>query len=65
MHKTSKGLGQQKRLTVKGQAKARVAVAANDLELDPGAWPKFESLVKAAAKRGHQPHAASKSTKTQ
>jgi hypothetical protein len=26
------------------------------LELDPDAWPKFEGLVKAAAKMGHKPH---------
>lgn len=28
------------------------------LELDPDAWPKFESLVKSAAKMGHKPHDA-------
>ena len=42
-----------------------VAIDANDLELDPEAWPKFEKLVKATSKRGHQPHAAPKSTKPQ
>jgi hypothetical protein len=28
------------------------------LELDPDAWPKFELLVKSAAKMGHKPHDA-------
>jgi hypothetical protein len=26
------------------------------LDLDPDAWPKFEALVKSAAKMGHTPH---------
>jgi hypothetical protein len=26
------------------------------LELDPNAWPKFEKLIKAAAKMGPKPH---------
>jgi hypothetical protein len=26
------------------------------LDLDPNAWPKFEALVKSAAKMGHKPH---------
>jgi hypothetical protein len=26
------------------------------LDLDPDAWPKFEALVKNAAKMGHKPH---------
>lgn len=34
-----------------------------DLELDPDAWPKFEALVRSAAKMGHKPH-AEPSTKT-
>jgi len=29
-----------------------------DLELDPDAWPKFEALVRSAAKMGHKPHDA-------
>jgi hypothetical protein len=28
------------------------------LDLDPDAWPKFEALVKSAAKMGHKPHDA-------
>ena len=31
-----------------------------DLELDPDAWPRFEKLVKAAAKLGPQPRAKQK-----
>jgi hypothetical protein len=27
-----------------------------DLEFAPDAWKRFESLVKSAAKMGHQPH---------
>lgn len=30
------------------------------LDLDPGAWPRFEKLVKAAAKGGPKPHAGPK-----
>lgn len=26
------------------------------LEIDQDAWPKFEALVKSAAKMGHRPH---------
>lgn len=34
-------------------------------ELDPKAWPKFEALMKAAAKMGHTPHKnTKKKTKT-
>jgi len=29
-----------------------------DLELDPDAWPRFEKLVKSAAKMGHKPHSS-------
>jgi hypothetical protein len=29
------------------------------LEFAPDAWERFESLVKSAAKMGHQPHKAS------
>ena len=32
-------------------------VDQSKLELDPDAWPKFEKLVKNAAKIGHKPHA--------
>jgi hypothetical protein len=28
------------------------------VELDPKAWPKFEALMKSAAKMGHKPHDA-------
>ena len=27
-----------------------------DLDLDPDAWPKFEKLIKSAAKMGPKPH---------
>jgi len=27
-----------------------------NLDLDPGAWPKFEKLIKSAAKMGPKPH---------
>jgi hypothetical protein len=30
--------------------------ATPKLDLDPDAWPKFEALVKSAAKMGHKPH---------
>ena len=30
------------------------------LEFAPDAWERFESLVKSAAKMGHQPHAATR-----
>jgi hypothetical protein len=33
----------------------------SNLDLDPDAWPKFENLVKAAAKLGSKPHDAKKS----
>jgi hypothetical protein len=29
-----------------------------NLALDPDAWPKFEKLIKSAAKMGPKPHAA-------
>jgi hypothetical protein len=29
---------------------------AEKMELDPHAWPKFEKLIKSAAKMGHKPH---------
>ncbi|MBI1328601.1 MAG: hypothetical protein GC166_01715 [Alphaproteobacteria bacterium] len=31
-----------------------------NLDLDPDAWPKFEALVKSAAKMGPKPHGSSK-----
>jgi hypothetical protein len=33
---------------------------APDIEIEPGAWERFEKLVKSAAKMGHQAHARSK-----
>lgn len=33
------------------------------LELNPNAWPKFEGLVKRAAKMGHKPHEIKKRRK--
>jgi hypothetical protein len=32
------------------------------LELDPNAWPKFEKLIKSAAKMGHKPHTGTRKT---
>jgi hypothetical protein len=29
-----------------------------DIEFEPDAWARFETLVKSAAKMGHQPHKA-------
>jgi hypothetical protein len=37
------------------KAKPKQADIAS-LELDPDAWPKFEKLVKSAAKMGPKPH---------
>jgi hypothetical protein len=34
------------------------SVAIEALELDPDAWPRFERLVKSAAKSGPKPHPA-------
>jgi hypothetical protein len=34
--------------------------AVEALDLDPAAWPKFEALVKSAAKMGPKPHTQSK-----
>jgi hypothetical protein len=39
------------------------ALANRALELDPGAWLKFEALVKSAAKMGHKPHEATAAVK--
>jgi hypothetical protein len=47
----------KKSVTPKKPSKAK-APAAADLELDPDAWPKFEELVRSAAKMGHKPHNA-------
>jgi hypothetical protein len=35
---------------------------ADDVELIPDAWPKFEALIKSAAKMGHKPHTANAPT---
>jgi len=32
----------------------------SNLDLDPDAWPKFEKLVKSAAKMGPRPHIKTK-----
>ena len=32
----------------------------NNIEFAPDAWERFESLVKSAAKMGHQPHKATR-----
>jgi hypothetical protein len=31
-------------------------IGLKDIELVPDAWPKFEGLIKSAAKMGHKPH---------
>ena len=41
----------------KPKAKPKAADTSN-LDLDPDAWPKFEKLIKNAAKIGHKPHKA-------
>jgi len=33
-----------------------IKVDASNLDLDPDAWPKFEKLIKSAAKMGPKPH---------
>ncbi len=33
------------------------------VDIDPDAWPRFEALVKSAAKMGHKPHGGPKATK--
>lgn len=37
-------------------SKKRAASKPKVLELAPDAWPRFEALVKSAAKMGHKPH---------
>jgi hypothetical protein len=48
---------------MKKQKVASVKKTGKDLnvELDPEAWPKFEALVKSAAKMGHKSHEKTKS----
>lgn len=41
----------------KGKAKLNEAEIAS-LDLDQNAWPKFEKLIKSAAKMGPKPHKA-------
>ena len=36
--------------------KKKEKVDTSALELDPDAWPKFEKLIKSAAKLGPKPH---------
>jgi uncharacterized protein HemY len=40
----------------KPKAKKASNIDEAGLDLDPGAWPKFEKLVKSAAKMGPKPH---------
>jgi len=40
---------------------SKSAKAIADIELDPNAWPKFEALVKSAAKIGPKQNAAKSS----
>jgi hypothetical protein len=48
-----------------GKTKAKVKASPKpvDLELDPDAWPKFEALVRSAAKMGHRPQKSGTKTK--
>jgi hypothetical protein len=43
------------RVTVK---KTKDGKCTTQIDLDRDAWPKFEALVKSAAKMGHKPHDA-------
>ena len=56
------GDGFQEFSVMTGSAKARSSKASrapkSNLDLDPDAWPKFEALIKSAAKLGHKPHVA-------
>ncbi|HVW72670.1 MAG TPA: hypothetical protein VHC39_03445 [Rhizomicrobium sp.] len=38
------------------KGKPKKTVVPENIELDPDAWPKFEKLVKSAAKMGPKPH---------
>jgi hypothetical protein len=42
------------------QAKRQNKPSRDKPELDPDAWPRFEALVKNAAKMGHKPHSKAK-----
>lgn len=44
----------------KQQGKPTKGAKAADIEIEPGAWERFEKLVKSAAKMGHQTHAPTK-----
>jgi hypothetical protein len=44
-------------------AKAPKVQKPQDIELVDDAWPRFERLVKAAAKIGHKPHVPTKKKK--
>lgn len=44
----------------KKPAKAKAIPGEYEIELEPGAWERFEKLVKAAAKMGPKPHAEKK-----
>jgi hypothetical protein len=54
--------------TKAGSLKPRDNKMSQDLsgkvDLAPDAWPKFEALVKSAAKMGHKPHASKTSRKS-
>jgi hypothetical protein len=47
-------------MTAPSKSKKKPVVKAKEIELDPDAWPKFEALVKSAAKMGHKPHMSKK-----
>lgn len=50
--------------TTKRKAKAApkpIRPEVANLDLDPDAWPKFEKLIKSAAKMGPKPHTKDKS----
>jgi hypothetical protein len=42
--------------TDKGRKPTPIRIKPDEVELVPDAWPKFEKLVKQAAKMGPKPH---------
>lgn len=48
----------------KGKESKTARARESNLDLDPNAWPRFEALVKSAAKIGHRPHVPKQAKKT-
>lgn len=44
----------------KAKKKAFGTAKPEEVELEPGAWGKFEALIRRAAKMGHKPHTVAK-----